>query len=66
MRIPLAEVERIMRNAGAERISEAAIAELRDSTQEIAEEVARDAVNAAEDAGHDRVERSDIERAKEV
>lgn len=66
MRIPLAEVERIMRNAGAERISEAAIEELRDSAQEIAKEVAEDAVKAAADAGHDRVERSDVERAKEV
>lgn len=66
MRIPLAEVERIMRNAGAERISESAIEELRDSAQEIAEEVAEDAVRIARENGHDRVARSDVEQAKEV
>lgn len=63
--IPLAHVERIMRNAGAKRLSDEAIEELRDSAEEIAEEVAADAVRIAEQDGRSGITLDDVRAAIE-
>ncbi len=65
MDLPLAHVERIMRNAGATSLAEDAIAELRDSTTEIAAEVARDAVQHAQDERRETVTVADVRYAVE-
>lgn len=65
MELPLAEIERIMRNAGAERLSENAVLVMQDSAQDIAEELARDAVAVAREAGHRSVTAEDVQKAIE-
>ncbi len=66
MRIPLAAIERIMRNAGAENTSTEAIELLRESTQELAEELAEDAIRLAQEDGRPMIEAADIENAIET
>lgn len=63
MELPLASIERIMRNAGAKKIGSDAIELLRDSTQELGEELAKDAVRHAREAGRSTIEVEDIENA---
>lgn len=63
MELPLAEIERIMRNAGAERLSENAVLAMRGSAGEIAAELARDAVAVAREEGHRSVTAEDVQRA---
>ncbi len=65
MELPLATIERIMKNAGAERLSEDAVDRMRDSAQALAEELASDAVAIASEEGRDSVTRDDIRRAVE-
>ncbi|MFB6265858.1 MAG: histone family protein [Candidatus Nanohaloarchaea archaeon] len=65
MELPLAVVERVMRNAGAEKIEENAVIAMRSSSQSIAEEVAKDAVSAAREEGRDRITAEDVEKALE-
>ncbi|MDY6761744.1 MAG: histone-like protein [Candidatus Nanohaloarchaea archaeon] len=66
MELPLAVIERIMRNAGAERLTEDAVIAMQDSAQSIAEEVVADAAAAAEAAGRDEVSVADVEQALET
>ncbi|MDY6770069.1 MAG: histone [Candidatus Nanohaloarchaea archaeon] len=66
MELPLAVIERIMRNAGAERLTEDAVIAMQDSAQAIAEEVVADAAEAARAAGRDEVAVADIEQALET
>lgn len=65
MELPLATIERIMRNAGAERLSDDAVDEMQHSSQEIAEEVAQDAVAHMREEGRDTLEREDVRYAIE-
>lgn len=63
MSIPNAPIERIIRNAGAERVSKDAVEELRDAVEEVGAEVARDAVEMAEHAERKTVKASDVSMA---
>lgn len=66
MELPLAVIERIMRNAGAEGLTEDAVVTMRDSAQGIAEEVVKDAVESARREGRDTVTVEDVEKALEA
>jgi len=63
MGLPLAPFERIMRKSGAERVSGDAAEALRDSIEEVASDMASDAVQAAHHAGRKTVKKSDVELA---
>jgi len=63
MSLPNAPVERIIRKAGAERVSEDAVEELRIAVQEAGDEIAQDAINLAEHANRNTVKKEDVEMA---
>lgn len=65
-KLPLAAIERIMRNAGAEKISSEAVELLRNSTQSLGAELAQDAVAIAKKDGRSQVEPEDIQKAIEA
>ena len=58
--LPLAPVKRIIKQAGAERVSEDAVEELRDELEDHASERARDAKQMAEHAGRKTVQADDV------
>ena len=62
--IPAAPMAEIMKNAGAERVSEAAAKELADVLMEIAMDISKDAVKFANHAGRKTVKKDDIILAK--
>ena len=59
-RLPIAPINRIIRNARAERVSEDASAELAMLLEEYGTKIARKAVNLARHAGRKTVKREDI------
>ncbi len=61
--IPLAPIDRILHKVGAERVSDEAIRALRDLLERIAEEIAKEALEAAKHAGRKTVTKEDIEFA---
>jgi len=61
--IPLAAMEKIMKKCGAERVSDKAKMALKNALEEIAEEIATDAVKLAIHAGRKTVKASDIKLA---
>ncbi|MFP4229740.1 MAG: histone family protein [Candidatus Nanohaloarchaea archaeon] len=63
MSLPKAPVERIIRAAGAERVSDGAVEELRDAVEELGDELARDAADMADHAGRNTVKKEDVEMA---
>ncbi len=61
--LPLAPIDRIIRNAGAQRVSEDARQTLRDAAEEFASKVSRRAVELARHAGRKTVMETDIKLA---
>jgi histone H3/H4 len=61
--IPLAAMERLLKKAGAERVSEDAKAALRDSLEEFALRIGQDAIRYSNHAGRKTVKAEDIKLA---
>ncbi len=61
--LPLAPVERVIRNAGAERVSETARNELAEILEEYGLEISREAITLAKHAGRTTVKGEDIRLA---
>ena len=64
--IPFAPIERVIRNAGAHRVSESAGMELTEILEEYGLEISREAIKLAEHAGRKTVKAEDIKLAKEM
>ena len=62
--IPLATLSRLMKKAGAHRVSDTAAEELRDVLEEQAYEITQRAIKLAEHAGRVTVTRDDIKLAR--
>jgi len=63
MSLPNAPVERIIRNAGADRVSEDAVEELKGAIEDLAAELAEDASEMADHAERNTVKKEDVEMA---
>lgn len=63
MSLPKAPIERIIRKAGADRVSEDAIEELRKAVEEAGEDIAQEAIRMAEHAERNTVKKEDVEMA---
>jgi len=61
--LPLAAMEKILKSAGAERVSDKAKAALKDEIESIAEEIAVQAIKLAVHAGRKTVKAGDIKLA---
>lgn len=61
--IPLAAMEQLMKNAGADRVSDEAKAALKDLLEEYGERIAKDATTLAEHAGRKTIKARDIKLA---
>ncbi|MFB6174466.1 MAG: histone family protein [Candidatus Nanohalobium sp.] len=63
MSLPNAPIERIIRKAGAQRVSEDAVEELRRAVEEAGNEIAQDAIDLADHANRNTVKKEDVEMA---
>ncbi len=63
MPLPIAAVDRLIRKAGAHRVSEGAARELSAHLEEIATKVTREAIELTEHAGRKTVQTGDIKLA---
>ena len=61
--LPIAPIDRLIRKAGAERVSEEATHLLRDILEAIAYEIAREAIELARHAGRKTVMADDVKLA---
>lgn len=61
--LPIAPIKRLLKNAGASRISDEAAIELAEVLEEYGEDLARDATKLAKHAGRKTVKAEDIELA---
>ncbi|MDY6769735.1 MAG: histone family protein [Candidatus Nanohaloarchaea archaeon] len=58
--LPLAPIKRVIKNAGAERVSDDAVEAMRDVLEEEATNLAKEAQGYAEHAGRKTVKKEDI------
>jgi histone H3/H4 len=63
MELPIATIERLIKKAGAKRVSESAARALGEILEEKATEITRDAIKLAEHAGRRKVRDVDIRLA---
>ncbi len=63
MSLPNAPIERIIRKAGAERVSEGAVEELKHALEDLGDEVAAEAIRMANHANRNTVKEEDVELA---
>jgi DNA-binding protein len=61
--LPLAAMEKVLKAVGAERVSDKAKAALKNAVEEVAENIAEQAVKYAQHAGRKTVKESDIKLA---
>ena len=61
--LPLAAMEKILKAAGAERVSDRAKVELKNAVEDIAEEIATQSVKLASHAGRKTVKAGDVKLA---
>jgi histone H3/H4 len=61
--LPLAAMEKVLKLAGAERVSDSAKAALKDAVEDIANEIAERAVKLATHAGRKTIKAGDIKLA---
>ena len=64
--IPLAAMEKILKKAGADRVSEGAKIAMKDVMEDIAEEIAQNSVKLAMHAGRKTIKEDDIDRKSVV
>jgi histone H3/H4 len=61
--LPLAAMEKLLKNAGAERVSESGKAALKDMLEEKGDEIAAQAVKLAQHAGRKTIKARDVKLA---
>ncbi len=61
--LPLAAMEKLLKQSGADRVSDSAKSALKDVLEDIAEEIAQNAVKLAQHAGRKTVKGNDIRLA---
>jgi len=65
MKLPVSTMERIMRNAGAERLTEGAVEALNDEAKELVEELVEESIEISDEKDRKKVVAEDIIEASQ-